>query len=130
MLFSGGIPGGDLRPLEFTSLTDDENDTPVPLAWVDDLDGDAVPDLAMGPALVPSGELARGGAWALADVRHLSIEVYAGALTIAATDMTGDGLPERVLHELYWYPEGSDHYYNRVLIIEGFDIPWDDPSKW
>jgi hypothetical protein len=40
--------------------------------------------------------------------------------------MTGDGFPEWVIADIY----GSEGGNNRVLIVEGFPIPWDDPSKW
>jgi hypothetical protein len=45
--------------------------------------------------------------------------------------MTGDGRPEWVFVEGHWVDNGGgSNELNRTLIVEGFDIPWDDPSKW
>jgi hypothetical protein len=38
-------------------------------------------------------------------------------------DLDGDGLPE-------WLMEGNRESTNELFIVRGFDIPWDDPSKW
>jgi hypothetical protein len=49
----------------------------------------------------------------------------------SATDLTGDGLPEFVFREDYWHPDDDpDYRYGRSLIVEGFAVPWDDPTKW
>jgi hypothetical protein len=52
-------------------------------------------------------------------------------LMTSATDLTGDGLPEFVFREDYWHPDDDpDYRYGRSLIVEGFAVPWDDPTKW
>jgi hypothetical protein len=58
--------------------------------------------------------------------------VTATSLSFAAgADLTGDGRPEWVFDDGRWEPNGTGTgYLDRTTIIEGFDIPWDDPSKW
>jgi len=130
LLTSGGIPRGDLAEWVHVSVSDGVDGNLPPNVWSDDVDGDGLPDLLASSTLLPSTTLAVGGALTLDAIPHRTLGWEGGVVSRALTDMTGDGYPEWVLDEHYWYPEGSAYDYNRVLIIEGFPIPWDDPSKW
>lgn len=47
----------------------------------------------------------------------------------SAADFDGDGFPELVLSDSQW---DSDTLANvgRVMVLPGFAIPWDDPTRW
>jgi len=68
------------------------------------------------------------GAYQMVTKRGERFDAAIAPFTLA--DMTGDGLPEWVATQNYWNPDGGIYDYARSLIIEGFPIPWDDPSKW
>jgi hypothetical protein len=81
------------------------------LAWPGDLDGDAVPDLAVGALAAEGAEPSSGavhlipgviglaGSFADADVSFLGERStdYAGAAVVATGDVTGDGAPDLLI---------------------------------
>jgi len=92
-----------------------------------DADGDGVADSVLwNNSLLPSARLTGGGTFAYDEVAGPCATGHSLAYVNVFADMTGDGLPEWVFNDLYGNPDG----FNRVLIIEGFPIPWDDPAKW
>ncbi|MDP2312046.1 MAG: putative metal-binding motif-containing protein [Pseudomonadota bacterium] len=130
-------------------------DTPLPYSeWrtslfasvTPDVDADGVRDLlifaalpavawdgsALADCLVPSSRLPTSGT---VDGPEVDVCFGAGnadsAFQDAAflTDLDGDGLPELVASNGTW---GADDERNvgRALVLPGFDIPWDDASKW
>jgi hypothetical protein len=125
---SGGIPEG---PLEAWTHTRVENIRYAGRVLVrdSDVDGDEVADPVLWTnCLLPTTRMRGGGTLDYETIAGPCLGQYAGALryTSAFTDMTGDGFPEWVIADIYGGEDGN----NRVLIVEGFPIPWDDPSKW
>jgi hypothetical protein len=125
---SGGIPEG---PLEAWTHTRVENIRYAGRVLVrdSDVDGDEVADPVLWTnCLLPTTRMRGGGTLDYETIAGPCLGQYAGALryTYAFADMTGDGHPEWVMNENYGGEDGN----NRVLIVEGFPIPWDDPSKW
>ncbi len=130
---SGGVPHGSINDLVYATVSSDAGDTLYAHAWTDDLDNDGARDFVAGRnCLLPSSKIREGGQLDLADVGGPCFYPDgSSSLIAAATDMTGDGHPEWIFNEFYWVPpEGGIYEYNRALIIEGFAIPWDDPTKW
>lgn len=128
---SGGVPTGSLNDLQFTQVTGSATDYIWPKFWGDDVDDDGVSDLVLNNnCVVASHHVAEGGSFEPQGVEGPCIQSPSGAL-YALTDMTGDGYADWVYNQTGWAPpDGTGETYNRSLIIEGFPIPWDDPSKW
>jgi hypothetical protein len=105
-----------------------------------DLDGDTIPDFILNyvPAvadelssdirtcIVPTSQLPAAGAVHVDETRRfcfateLDTTVYHDVV-----DLDGDGLGELLLSEPDW-----GHDRGRILVIPGFEIPWDDPTRW
>ena len=123
---SGGIPEGRLDAWTHTTI-EGLPQTGWVLTRDGDGDGDGVADsILWNNCLLPSSRLLGGGAFDYAEVVGPCIAPEGLGYTNAFADMTGDGQPEWVLNDLYGAADGN----NRVLVVEGFPIPWDDPSKW
>ncbi len=121
---SGGIPEGEIAGTAHARVRGIQYGTGSALE-ASDVDDDGVGDpMLYNNCILPSTRLAGGGTFEYADVVGPCAQVN-GAVDVFA-DMTGDGLPEWVIDDRY----GADGDRNRVLIIEGFPIPWDDPTKW
>lgn len=110
-----------------------------------DLDRDGIADVVydqpqLGDAeyaacIVPSSRHPAAG-WALADeVRPYcfgSTDQDDGASHGGLADLDGDGLPEILGSEVWWTdPSTPDaEMAGRILVMPGFEVPWDDDSRW
>lgn len=131
LLVVPGIPEGNLAELAFAKVVGSTPSDLKAYGWADDLDGDGRREIVNSGSIVPSTELAAGGVLDVQDIRWLPIGPDGYFRLTSATDLTGDGLPEFVFREDYCHPdEDPDHCYGRSLIVEGFAVPWDDPTKW
>jgi hypothetical protein len=121
-VLSGGMPSGDLDPWTFARIC-----SAGAIGWVADVDDDGSNDVLLGfGTIVPSTFLRGGGTFDVADVSPLRTNPPGSGYAINATeDLDGDGRPEWVFDDFY-YDDGR----GRLLIVKGFDIPWDDPAKW
>jgi hypothetical protein len=130
LLVVPGIPEGNLAGLAFAEVVGSTPSYLTALGWVDDMDGDSVREVSTGVAIILSTDLRAGGVLEAAGRQWLR-QAEDHVLMTSATDLTGDGLPEFVFREDYWHAdEDPDHHYGRSLIVEGFAVPWDDPTKW
>jgi hypothetical protein len=130
LLVVPGIPEGNLAELAFAEVVGSTPSYLTALGWVDDMDGDSVREVSTGVAIILSTDLRAGGVLEAAGRQWLR-QAEDHVLMTSATDLTGDGLPEFVFREDYWHAdEDPDHHYGRSLIVEGFAVPWDDPTKW
>ena len=121
MMVAGGVPDGAVNDRVHSRITRGSNWAPIDYFWVDDLDGDAVPDLMLNTTcVVRASTLAEPG---VHEHDEASGPCLGNGYALAVADMTGDGLPEWVFGDPYYG-------YGRTLILAGFEIPWDDPSKW
>ncbi len=121
MMVAGGVPDGAVNDRVHSRITRGSNWAPIDYFWVDDLDGDAVPDLMLNTTcVVRASTLAEPG---VHEHDEASGPCLGNVYPLAVADMTGDGLPEWVSYDPY-------SGWERTLITEGFEIPWDDPSKW
>ncbi len=146
VLRGGSVPVGDLSLLEHARLCPTRADSRFSellyaARWIPDIDGDTTSDLYVNrysdggsdpdnrECVLRTGDLAAGGVYddyepdTLCFRDEIERDVF-------FTDLTGDGLPEWIFSEpSYDSPEyGTDS--GRLLIMEGFDIPFDDPAKW
>lgn len=118
-LLSGGVPGGDLNAWSYAQICPG-----YAMDWVADLDDDGSADVGTSEGMVPSTLLRGGGTLSADAVTPLHPESPEYILQ-ATADLDGDGRAEWIL--------GDQHYDDgraRLLIVRGFDIPWDDPAKW
>lgn len=132
LLVVPGIPEGNLAELAFAEVVGSTPNSDLKAyGWADDLDADGRREIVTSGSIVPSAELSAGGVLDVEDLRWLPMGPGGYFRLTSATDLTGDGLPEFVFREDYWHPdEDPDHHYGRSLIVEGFAVPWDDPTKW
>jgi len=118
-ILSGGLPSGDLGAWTFASVCGDADASPE--SWTGDLDEDGVSEIAsITGFLIPSAPLAAGGTFDIADLRTPRVDPKQGLRDI--TDLDGDGRPEWIFTDSY------DH--GETYILAGFDIPWEDDTKW
>ena len=118
----------------------------------DDLDGDAIGDLvfldrkdvvdAEGwpvstnvAAILPSSRLALGGTVDVDDVAlWYGFEWFTEGPEMnvkwaAVSDLDDDGAVDLLVSDTEWSSEKTDRL-GRVVVLPGFEIPWDDPTKW
>ena len=126
----GGVPDGALNPGVWATVSEAPGDNLWPIEWGADVDADGREDLKAGQSFIPMSALGEGGAYMLGDLQRLRHAYTGGVNFQALTDMTGDGRAEWVFYEQYWQATGATVRTGRSLIVEGFDIPWEDPSKW
>lgn len=121
-VLSGGIPSGDVAPWTFARIC-----LEAVAGWVADADDDGSSELrTAGGTIDPSTFLRGGGTFDVADVSPLRTNPPGSGYGLSATeDLDGDGRPEWVFVDFY-YDDGR----GRLLIVRGFDIPWEDPAKW
>ena len=119
-ILSGGLPAGDVAAWTFAQVCGGVEAAPE--SWTGDLDQDGANDIAtITGYLIPSAPLAAGGTFDIADLRTLRYDSSGFGLEDIA-DLDGDGRPEWIFTENV---EGGETY-----ILAGFEIPWDDASKW
>ena len=120
LALTGGIPTGDVADWTFARICGTSN-TAEPRQWTDDIDDDGIRDFITGSGeVVPSTQLRGGGSFTIDDIVGPKAEVLSGFRDLI--DLDADGRPEWV------YADGYDD--NNVFILAGFDLPWDDPTKW
>lgn len=130
LVISGGIPAGAMNDDVHARITSDEL-SGMPLNQpVADMDGDGVPEIMIGLDMLESTVLRAGGTLDLDTYPHFRFDNYDVPLLMAATDLTGDHRPEFVFVDTQWDVDNTGVKSMRTLFIEGFDLPWDDPSKW
>jgi hypothetical protein len=117
-LLSGGVPSGDVEAQTTTEILD-----VAAMGWVPDVDGDGGRDPVTTSGVVSSIALRGGGVFEKADLFMVKPWYPQGYSLCDVADLDGDGLPE-------WLMEGNRESTNELFIVRGFDIPWDDPSKW
>ena len=92
-----------------------------PRQWTDDIDDDGVRDFLTGSGeVVPSTQLRSGGSFTIDDIVGPAVAWRAGLQDVI--DLDGDGRPEWLYSDSY---DAGNTY-----ILAGFDLPWDDPTKW
>lgn len=145
VVFTGGFPNGDLDAQEYVRACP-HAESPwysghhlTPAWWTADADSDGVGDLlawrwtdTRGPeqCLFSTAPLASGGFVYADDLRGPCFDSESGDEDVTSADLTGDGLAELIFSDhRYDSPTAGDDA-GRIRIVEGFDIPWDDPSKW
>ena len=130
LVISGGIPAGAMNDDVHARITSDEL-SGMPLNQpVADMDGDGVPEIMIGLDMLESTVLRAGGTLDLDTYPHFRFDNYDVPLLMAATDLTGDHRSEFVFVDTQWDIDNTGVKSMRTLFIEGFDLPWDDPSKW
>ncbi|MFN7146489.1 MAG: FG-GAP repeat domain-containing protein, partial [Myxococcota bacterium] len=78
--------------------------------------------------VMPTAELPTSGEDLVQDARKFCFGTGT-AETFSRTDVAdldGDGLPELLAAEPTWGDAGE----GRLLVVPGFALPWDDPSRW
>lgn len=102
-----------------------------------DVDGDGLLDMLVASdegntnanefGWVTSARLREAGTWSILDMGPF----WSSSTTKSpeAADFDRDGLPEVVLGEDDWSSETLDGV-GRVMVMPGFSIPWDDPTRW
>jgi hypothetical protein len=136
------LVGGDLLAQEHARICADveppfTNQGVIPWQWIDDVDSDGVPDLLVqrntdghdpGDCIFSSAPLIAGGVIEPDDL--VGVCYSPEDRETHAADMTGDGLPELLFSDYLYQSPSTGDYGGRIRVIEGFDIPWDDPTKW
>ena len=127
---------GELASIDSTTRACTEQNDGIGYITGEDADGDAVADVQIGfpsdrdevdgahyySCLFPSHRLVP---FVATDV--LSNSWCPDYLSAVAGDLSGDGLPEFVGYD----SETSDpDFKGNSLVMLGFEIPWDDPTKW
>ena len=125
---SGGVPDGAMNDWVYAEVSSAADRAVLLFGWIDDLDDDGRRDVLAANCVLASTKIVGGGHLDLADVHGSCLG--GDGLSADVTDMTGDGYPEWVYNDYNWKLPGNEARYIRGLIIEGFPIPWDDPSKW
>lgn len=107
-----------------------------------DVDGDGLRDVLYGSShpfdytagastgvfgWLRSGLLSEGGARDISEFGPWWLTEEADALS--AADLDADGYPELVVSHPDWDSDTLEDV-GRVAVIPGFDIPYDDPSRW
>lgn len=115
-----------------------------------DLDGDSLPEFLLNrvptiadqvnsglrTCIVPTTQLPAAGGIHVNEARS-----FCFATELETTryhdviDLDGDGLGELLLSEPFWASEwdspfGGPQEQGRILVIPGFEIPWNDPTRW
>ncbi len=143
VVVGGAMPSGDVSPLELGRACPPHDAyyvyTPTSIAdqWIPDVDDDGVNDLVYYNHTDESGDdkyrcilrtslLAPGATLDGFDAGALCTTL-AGPL---AADLTGDGLPEWLTGDSTYDDPVVGTDAGQILIAEGFEIPWDDASKW
>ncbi len=120
LVLTGGIPTGDVADWTFARICGTSN-AAEPRQWTDDIDDDGVRDFLTGSGeVVPSTQLRSGGSFTIDDIVGPAVDWRAGLQDVI--DLDGDGRPEWLYSDSY---DAGNTY-----IIAGFDLPWDDPTKW
>ncbi len=130
MVLTGGIPTGDVRDSVHAEVRKDGDWYPWALYWGDDMDGDGLGELMPNSGCAIRSTLLTAGGVLEHDAAARPCLGGQYGYVQALTDMTGDGRAEWVFYEQYWQAPGATVRTGRSLIVEGFDIPWEDPSKW
>ena len=120
---------------------DQVNKNPGHQRVVPDTDGDGVADLFWSSVptdpedyegsrmscVMPTAQLPAAGEALVEDIRKFcfgSADEDPYSHTDVA-DLDGDGLPELLVGEPTWNDEQG-----RILVVPGFALPWDDPTRW
>jgi len=117
-LMSGGLPSGDAA--QWTTAV---VEGVASYGWVPDIDGDGINDPVTTSGAASSSVLSAGGTFEAADLRLVKPWAALAHDIRHVADIDEDGLPDWIMTDL----SGND---DQFLIVRGFDIPWDDPSKW
>ena len=117
-LLSGGLPSGDVSRWTTVEVVGVNA-----YGWVPDIDGDGVNDPVTTSGAASSIALRGGGTFEEADLRLVKPWSGPDFPMDHVDDIDLDGWPDWVMTD---QASGID----RMLIVRGFDIPWDDPSKW
>ena len=150
LVLGPGIPDGNLAGSELAQICtlDDPADgseaASYPIAWTNDIDGDGGAELMVSrdtgawsyeynTCVVRSSIVALGGVIDALDPAFVPgpCYVYDGSIDRPLwIDMTGDGLSDMI----YGQNDYDDPTYGdragRIVVVDGFEIPWNDPSKW
>ncbi len=118
-VLSGGLPSGEVEGWIKALVTG-----PQGYGWVPDIDGDGVNDPVTTSGAASSIALRGGGTFEEADLRLVKPWGYEEGYTLNhVADIDQDGWPE-------WFMSDINSDEDQLLILRGFDIPWDDPAKW
>ena len=137
------MPSGDLGTLELARVCPPHdtatNDSPdsYPQYWIPDVDGDGLSDILINwsddrdsrdnrSCILRAGDIAAGGVY---DDYAPEQACFWDSVPVF-TDLTGDGFPEWIFSDGGYDDPTYGEDAGRILIVEGFDIPFDDPSKW
>ncbi|MDP2314386.1 MAG: hypothetical protein Q8P41_15905 [Pseudomonadota bacterium] len=104
-----------------------------------DADGDGVPDVVFSDTggtadragcIIPSGRMPATGTVLMDEVRPYCFGSTSAASRMGgAIDLDQDGFPELLGTEYSWSTD-TLHEAGRILVTPGFDIPWEDASRW
>lgn len=109
---------------------------------VPDTDGDDVPDLFWQSVptvpgdyysdrmscIMPTAQLPSAGEILVEEMRKFCFGTGTDEIfnQVDVADLDGDGLPELLAAESDW----GDQDQGRILVVPGFALPWDDPTRW
>lgn len=131
-IFSGGVPEGDLNALQTVHVCGVDAGSAKMTQWQDDVDEDGIRDIRIlyydGEGTLPSTRLREGGVLVAEEIVGARTDFFVPLTTTA--DFDGDGLPEWVYWDETWRDPTTSDEVGRTLILAGFEIPWDDESKW
>lgn len=149
LVFGSGIPSGNVAGTELARIctldVPDDGSEPyaAAVAWINDVDGDGGADLMVGrdtgwwdydysTCVVRSSLITAGGVVDMLDASAVPgpCYEYPPADVPLWIDMTGDGLSDMVVSQDEYDSFEFGDRAGRLLIVDGFDIPWDDPTKW
>lgn len=139
-MLSGGIPEGQITPWVQSILLPEPEYTYrslAPVQWVPDIDDDESPDLLvqlynqrdpLRTCLIRSTDILGGGLTQTVGVDLPVGPCFGDAQYSVLADLDGDDLPEWLVGDVDYTVDGEE--VGAVYIIAGFDMPWDDPTKW
>jgi len=143
LVLGGQVPEGELTAREYARVCPPEAVVAYESAWafatdwLPDVDGDGLNDLLVYAwdggdtrdrrvCFLRTSEIAAGGVYD----DHAPEEACFWDSEPLLSDLTGDGLPEWIFSDDGYDDPTHGENAGRILIMEGFDIPFDDPSKW
>ncbi len=143
LVLGGTIPSGELSPREYARVCPPA-DAPVGYEswayatdWIPDVDGDELSDLLLYAwdgigsderrlCFLRASDIAAGGVYA----DYAPEDACFWDSEPLFTDLTGDGLPEWIFSDDGYDDPTYGENAGRIMIMEGFDIPFDDDAKW
>lgn len=106
----------------------------------EDVDGDSIPDVLWNDpysaasgylgCIIPSSHVPDSGVVMIEEIHPYCYGIGDNeGVGGGVIDLDGDGLPEILGSQPDW-DRGDERYVGRILVAPGFEIPWDDATRW